>query len=215
MGFVCLAMHLLILPYAIPRLNSLLGAPFSASIANFLFYIASFLCVLILLFSFLRREFSGQSGKVGRILCIAASAFLILQISNRLMSVLIGLILPEFSNVNDRSIAGLLEENYALIAFATVFLVPVTEEALYRGVVFGSLLPYGAVLAYAACAAVFSAIHVVGYLGLFPAPTLIACFVQYLPAGLTLAWAYRKSETLITPILVHMATNTMGLIQLR
>lgn len=214
-GILCLALHLFILPYAIPRLNALLSNPLSVSAVNFLFYFVSFLCIVVLLFSCLRRSLTPAFTGIHRTLRVAFFAYIILQASTVLLSMLIRCFLPQFSNVNDQSIAMLLEENYGLIALATVFLVPVTEETLYRGLVFGSLCPYRKVLAYTVSAVVFAAIHVVGYLGVYPGIHLLLCFLQYLPAGLTLAWAYHASGTLAAPILVHMTINAIGLYQLR
>ena len=57
----------------------------------------------------------------------------------------------------------------------------------------------------------FAAIHVVGYIGLFDPVTLILCFVQYLPAGIILAAAYEKTDTIITPILIHIFINLIGI----
>ena len=55
---------------------------------------------------------------------------------------------PDFSNVNDTSIMELTQQNYTLMAIGTVLLVPVVEETLYRGVVFGSLYKRSRVAAY-------------------------------------------------------------------
>lgn len=214
-GILCLALHLFILPYAIPRLNALLSDPLSLSTVNFLFYFISFLCIAILLFSFLRRSLTPAFTGIHRTLRVAFFAYVVLRASTLLLNMLILRFFPQFSNVNDQSIAVFLEENYGLIALATVFLVPVTEETLYRGLVFGSLYPYSKILAYTVSAVVFAAIHVVGYLGVYPEIHLLLCFLQYLPAGLTLAWAYHASGTLTAPILAHMTVNAVGLYQLR
>lgn len=214
-GFLCLALHLLILPLVLPQLNALLSQPLSLSEANFLFYSVSFLCTVTLLFGFLRGNCASARRRVYLTLRTAFFAFVAFRASTVVLGILIQRFFPQFANINDQSIESLLKENYPLIAFATVFLVPVTEETLYRGLIFGTLSAYGKALAYGVSATVFAAIHVVGYLGVYPGTYLLLCFVQYLPAGLALAWAYCRTGTLIAPILVHMTVNAMGLSQMR
>ena len=41
------------------------------------------------------------------------------------------------------------------------------------------------------------------------------CFVQYLPAGLILAWSYEKSNTILTPIAIHTVINAIGIYAMR
>ena len=54
-----------------------------------------------------------------------------------------------------------------------------------------------------------------GYLSAYPVHHLLLAFLQYLPAGLVLAWAYRKSGSIFSPILIHAAVNTLALLSLR
>ena len=38
--------------------------------------------------------------------------------------------------------------------------------------------------------------------------------VQYLPAGLILAWSYEKSQTLAAPIAIHTIINAISMVQI-
>ena len=40
-------------------------------------------------------------------------------------------------------------------------------------------------------------------------------FLQYLPAGLSLAWAYTKSDTIFAPIAIHACINLVAIGGLR
>ena len=131
------------------------------------------------------------------------------------MGFVIVLIEPNFSNVNDNAIAGLAQENGKWIFVCTVFFVPVVEELIYRGLIFQNLQRKNRLLAYCVTVAVFSFIHIMGFIGSESWRTLAICFVQYLPAGLALAWAYEKTDTIITPILIHIAINLLGMTILR
>jgi len=93
--------------------------------------------------------------------------------------------------------------------------ITITEETLYRGLLFQGLQRKNRALAYLVSVSVFAWIHVMGYVGQFDWRTLLLCFVQYLPAGIILALAYEKTDTIITPILIHIAVNQIGMSAMR
>ena len=101
-----------------------------------------------------------------------------------------------------------MQDDPLFMRIGIFFLVPVAEELIYRGVIFGSIQSKSRFVAYALSAAVFSLVHFVGY---FPDPVTFAIsFVLYLPAGLSLAWAYQRSSSVLAPILMHIAINLIG-----
>ena len=116
---------------------------------------------------------------------------------------------------NDNAIGTMVQENRALMILGAVVLAPVAEELLFRGVVFGGLFNRRPVMAYVLSTVCFSAIHVVGYIGLFSWDILALCFLQYLPAGICLAWSYARSGSILTPILIHTLVNAMGVAIMR
>ena len=65
-------------------------------------------------------------------------------------------------------------------------------------------------LAYALSTVIFAMIHISGYIGIYDAKLLFCCFLQYIPAGLCLAWAYARADSIFAPILMHMAINVIG-----
>ena len=134
---------------------------------------------------------------------------------NSLFTMLIVAFRPDFFNVNDRNIASLAQEHYLLMVLGTVVLVPVTEELLYRGVVFSALQKANPILAYALSILLFSAIHVIGYVGTYHWSALLLCLLQYIPAGFCLAWVYQQSGSIFTPILLHATINAIGIFSVR
>ena len=124
-------------------------------------------------------------------------------------------LLPGFSNINDAAITELARTNYALMLIGVVFLVPLTEEMLYRGLIFRNLWQSSKVAAYLLSMAAFAAVHVLGYIGSEDITTLLICFLQYLPAGLCLAWTYTKADNIFAPILVHAIVNAIAIGALR
>ena len=100
-----------------------------------------------------------------------------------------------------------------LIAFvAAVFLVPLTEEALYRGLLFHKLYEKKPIWAYIVSMLGFAAIHVMGYIGTQPPLVLFLCFLQYLPAGYCLCWCYRRTGTILCPVLMHTIVNASSIL---
>ena len=100
------------------------------------------------------------------------------------------------------------------MVIGTVLLVPVAEEVLFRGVVFHSLYRVNRGLGYILSAAIFCAVHVIGYIGSTDFLTLALCYIQYLPASLCLAWAYTEADNIFAPILIHIVVNTMVILAL-
>lgn len=124
-------------------------------------------------------------------------------------------LMPGFFNVNDAAISVSMDQSFWLMAAGAVLLAPVTEELLYRGLLFGLLHRRSRLLAYTVSALVFCAIHVSGYVGIYPLGLLAVCFLQYLPGGLVLAWAYERSGSIFAPIAIHMAINIIGTFSMR
>ena len=60
-----------------------------------------------------------------------------------------------------------------------------------------------------------AAIHVLGYIGSYDIGRLVLCFIQYLPAGLCLAWTYTKADNIAAPMVVHAIVNAVAIGALR
>ena len=106
-------------------------------------------------------------------------------------------------------------DNRLAMIIGAVLLAPAAEELLYRGLVFGSLKSKSLWAAYLVSTILFAVIHVMGYIDTYTLPHLLLAFVQYLPAGLVLAWTYHKSGNILSPILIHIAVNTLAILSLR
>ena len=122
---------------------------------------------------------------------------------------------PSFFNVNNLNISSISRNYYWQTAFCTVFLVPVAEELLHRGAIFGGLYKRSRLAAYLVSVAVFALIHIVAYIGHFEPKHLLLCFVQYIPAGICLAISYDITGCIAAPILLHAAINAVGILAMR
>lgn len=215
LGWSYLLICMFFLPSALALLNTLLKNPLSDTEVNLVFFGMNFTATVVIFHGFLYASLLQAKENLWKCLKSAIQGFLIYRAGSILFAVITLKLRPDFSNANDQNIMGLFQEYPALLGFATVFLAPVYEELLYRGLLFQGFQRKNRLLAYALSAGVFSAIHVVGYIGLYDPLTLVLCFAQYLPAGIALAWAYEKSDTIVTPIMMHIIINAIGVAALR
>lgn len=206
-GFVYWAFSVTLLSPLLVLGNAALGSPLPASAVNMVCFSANFLAAVLCFRKFLVRNIRCALDRMFPTVYYAVLGYLGSQVLGRILYVL----LPVFSNVNDGNVIALVQEAPGLMTVGTVLLVPVAEEVFCRGMMFRSLFDRNKVLAYTVSMVVFSATHVVGYIGAYPLGTLMLCFLQYLPAGYCLCWCYRQSGNLISPILMHMIVNATGI----
>lgn len=215
MGFLYLAVQLVVLPVLLQRILEPLHLPDHHLWLNMLFYCLNFIFILVIFRGFLGKSLVSAGKHVWVFIRSVLLGFVIYWAANLVMTWVIYTFLPDFTNANDTNVVQLMDQSFPLIAFATIVLVPPVEECLYRGLIFRGLHTYSRPGAYILSALAFAAIHVMGYIGAFDNLTLAVCYVQYLPAGLCLAWAYEQADSIFAPILIHAAINAVGIFALR
>ena len=214
-GAVYLLLALGLLPVLFPFCALLLFPNLNSAQVNFFYFLFQFLCIVFILRNFLWRSLQEIGNHPFRLATTVVLGLLGYTLLNSQISLALILLFPGFSNVNDGNIAVIAAQDYSLMAAGTIFLVPVAEECLYRGVVFGNLLKRNAVAAYLVSTVIFCAIHVMGYIGSYHPMTLLLCAIQYIPAGICLAWAYRRADSIFAPILIHAIINAIGIFSVR
>ena len=214
-GWVYFLVQLLVLPSLLVWGNTRAGRPFSEAELNFTFFSINFAAVLWIFHRFLSgsfRQVRVHPAYFCQAVILGLAAYLA---CSRGMDWLLARIAPGYSNANDASIAALSRGNFTLMAIGTVLLVPPVEECFYRGLIFRPLYGRSPWAAYLLSMAAFSLAHIVGYLGSYSLREMVVCFLQYLPAGLCLAWSYTKSDTIFAPIVIHALVNAWGIWQMR
>lgn len=214
-GIVYMLFSILMLPTLLRLFNGLLPVPLGNTWFNFLYFSCNFLFVVWIFHGFLQRCMVHAGKYPWRFLgavCIGIAAYWAL---NYLTALVLEGISKDYVNLNDSTIQTMVQGNFPIMALGTALLVPVAEETLHRGLVFGSLYPKNHCMAYVISAAVFSAVHIIGYIGIYDPLHLLMAFIQYVPAGLVLAWAYRFSGSIFAPIIIHATINTIGLLTVR
>ena len=196
-------------------LNSLLPTPLPQPEVNFIFFSVNFIAVAWIFRRYLREQLQLVPDVLEKILFVTAPGFLIYRLMNLLLAQVLFVLDPDFFSINDVTIQNLVEADYFLMFLGSVFLVPITEECLFRGLVFRGMYDRSPLLAWVLSVVLFSAVHVISYIGAYPIETILLCFVQYIPAGVCLAGAYRLSGSLLSPILIHALVNFLGMLALR
>lgn len=123
---------------------------------------------------------------------------------------------PHFYNVmKEEVLRSHLSENFPLTTVTVIVFVPLWEETLHRGLVFGALVRKNLPLAYGVSIALYSLLPVIPLLGTYPPVYILLSFIQYIPISVLFAWVYTRTETILTPILAHMAMNAVSIFAMR
>lgn len=211
LGLIWLLFTNMLMGTVLALLNTLLPRPLSVGMLNFIYFCVNF-CVCIAIFhKFLRENLAAALDRLLPVVWYAVLAYLGYQVLTDLLTTLICMAVPDFGNVNDSNLQDMMAQDLVPLGIGTVLLVPLAEETLHRGLIFRTLYNRHPVAAYIVSIVVFATIHVVGYIGSYPPLTLLLCFLQYLPAGYCLCWCYKRTGTIISPILMHTIVNATAI----
>ena len=206
-GIVYLAVQLFVLPHILFWINEQTGNPLNEAEINFTFYLINFISVLVIFRNFLGNSLQ-QAARHPIVTLEAVILGLAAYYACKFCTKhIIDLLAPGYANYNDEAILSMSRGNPFLMFIGTVVLVPPVEECLHRGLIFRNLYSKNKVAAYLISIILFSAIHILGYIGKYAPLELALAVLQYLPAGLCLAWSYTKADTIFAPIFMHAAIN--------
>ena len=215
LGWLYMAFSLLVLPSALIWGNGQLADPLNDALLNFVFYLTNFVAAICIFRRFLRASASAAWQDIWNFIQAVVLGYVAYLAATKAMDFIYAHLMPGFSNINDAVIGELAGVNYPLMFLGVVFMAPLTEETLYRGLIFRELWQTSKTAAYLVSMAAFAAIHVLGYIGSYDLSWLLLCFIQYLPAGLCLAWTYTKADNIFAPMVVHAIVNAAAIGALR
>ncbi len=224
-GWLYLTFQATLLPRLLSAVLLILFPGSGATALNLFLFAVNFAVCAGVFRRFLLRSLSGLRGRIGPLLLKCALVLVICRIAGIAINSCLCFCCPQYftvtafgpmlQNINDQAISQMVREQYALVAISTVFLVPVAEELLHRGVVFGSIYPKSPALAWTVSTLLFAAVHVLGYLGIPDKFYLLICFLQYIPPALGLCWLYRSTGSVFAPIFMHALFNAIGILSVR
>ena len=210
LGWLYFPLHLLLLPVGL-NIYVAWRAPDTSPVAINVAYLTVGICfVLLVMLPFLRRGFDVMAERPGRCLMSILLAFCAVWLLSLAANLLLRGILPATRTPNDSYILELASADRGAVTAINVFLAPLVEEVLFRGVAFGSVRPRSRFWAYAVSSLLFSLGHVWQYAAVARDAALLIYGFRYMPAALALAWCYDRSGSIWAPIFFHMAFNGLS-----
>ena len=214
LGWIYLPVHILVLPLLL-SLYASVSPDFDEVSVNLVYHGAGIVFVLCVMLPYLRGQFDMLLDHPGLCLMTLALCFAAVYVFSVALGALFLYLLEDLpENPNNAAVAALAGQNYGVIRALSVFLGPVTEEVLFRGVAFGTLRKRSRLLAYSVSALLFGIYHVWQFVLLYADPMILLYTLQYLPFALLLDRCYERSGSLWTCIFFHMSYNAMAFLAL-
>ena len=214
-GTIFFVVYLLVMPLLAQRLFSLfallLDTQIGAELQNALYYYLLFAVTLIIFHRYIGHTTSRLLDNLDRAAVTLFLGLLIFYGANELLYRVFHVFFHSRANLNDVTIAAQVNAAPRTTALIVIFLAPFVEEVLFRGLVFGCLREKSAVVGYAVSALLFAFLHVWTFALSSWDASYFALMLQYLAPGLVFAWAYDRSGTLWTSILLHAIVNALAL----
>lgn len=215
LGAVYFPMHFFILPILIGMLGSYSQISINSVTANIIYYAIGFVFCMTAMFSFLRKGFDILMDNFLPTLVSMAMGYIFYSILSYGISALMLYILSNqaAANPNDQTVMELMQTDGARSVIAiSVFIAPIVEEVLFRGVLFGGIRRRNRNAAYIVSILLFAFYHIWQYLIAYRDPTMLLYMLQYIPAGYVLAMCYEQVNSIWAPIFLHMLLNYINLI---
>ena len=214
-GFFLLFSAFLCVPYLLSYLNQRLTTPIDPPSLNLIYHTVNLTGAIVVFSVFLKKSAQQLRIQLKSILVYAVIGLLVYFLMVIALSRFILWLKPDFANLNDHNIAHQLDTQWIFAVIGTVIMAPLTEELMFRGHLFGHLYNKSPAAAYLVSMCAFSLVHILGYVGNTNIATLLLSFLQYLPAGWVLAWAYAQTGSILTPIIIHTLINAIAIYTMR
>lgn len=210
-GWVFFALYVLLFPWVMGWVQRSFHGELPVAEANVVYYLLSATLVFLVFWTFLKHGvhllldwlpenlFAFGTGLAGW----------------AVLSFLVGLIPLPVKNPNLLS----YPEQYALAPLATVVilvvLMPVVEEPLFRGLLFGTSRRYSRILGYVLSTLVYALYCVWQFVYTYDTIDFryLLLIVEYLPMSLALTWCYDNGGSIWSPIALHVVINAVTLVR--
>lgn len=208
-GWVFFALYLTVFPGVMGAVQQLTGSELPVAETNVLYYLLCAALLFLLLWTFLRQSFDRLLDRLAENLLAAAVGLA----AAAALRFLVGLIPLPVQNPNTMSYPEEFVLSPAATAVILVLLMPVVEEILFRGLIFGNLRRYSRGLAYGLAVPVYAVYCVWQFVyayGVIDWRYLLLA-LEYLPMSAALCWCYERGQSIWSAVLLHMALNGVTL----
>ncbi len=216
-GFIYLPLHVFVIPLLLGIFVDVSLSGIDDLSLNAIYYGVSFLFCVIVMYRFLRIGFDVLLDNFGRVVLSVISSYAICWVLNLAFSgALLATMGDELLNPNNEAVTNLIKDNGLGPTIAiSVFLGPLVEEVLFRGVIFGSLAERHRRLAYFVSIAAFALLHTWQYALVAMDWKMLIYSVSYIPMGYAFARTYLQTNTIWAPIIMHMIMNLFSVLALQ
>lgn len=209
-GFIWLPIHIVVLPLLIGVIAGFTQSERLLDASNTIYYLVSFLAVLIGFWHFLKESFGRFVERFGYCCLIMLLAYFINIALSAALTAITNLT-GELPTPNNDAIAEMADVAFKDVFATAVLMAPIVEECLFRGTLFGTIARKNRVVAYAVTILVFSVYHVWQFALAYQDWSVLISAANYIPLTAALIFCYDRTETIWTPIFFHMFVNTAAL----
>jgi len=212
-GYIYLPFHIIILPLFAAMLMTYMPGGLDDTTVNLLYYGMGFAFCLIVMWKYLRNALDvlldNLATNIAALFFGGVSYFLLSYLASGVLFAILG---DQTSSLNNDAVSTLANESPRAVIALAVFIAPIVEEVLFRGVVFGSLAPKHRRLAFIVSIGLF-AFYNVWQLALTSMDwTMFVYMIMSIPMGYALAWVYEKTSSIWAPIFLHMLINIISML---
>lgn len=202
-----LPLHLFLVPTAAALLLG--GADADPVWVNFGSYAFALVFMLITQRRFLRRDFDALCDNLFGCFLQVLVSYGAMMCFNLAVGSIVALVLDgELNNPNNQAVMDLAADASGTTAALAIYIAPIVEELMFRAGVFGWLRKYSRVGAYAGSMLLFALYHVWAFA--LQDPVYLIYILQYLPISFLLCRCYEHTDSIWTPIFLHMMVNSVS-----
>ena len=212
-GYIYLPFHIIILPLFLNMLATYLPGGLDDTTANTVYYGLGLAFCLICMWKYLRGAYDLLLDNLGtNIVAMFLGSVSYLLLSYLASGVLFAILGDEQLSSNNELIANLTSESSRSVLALAVFIAPIIEELLFRGLIFGSLAAKHRRLAFVVSIGLF-AFYNVWQLALSTMDiTMLVYMIMSIPMGYALTWVYEKTNSVWAPIFLHILINFFSML---
>ena len=210
-GFCYLPFYVFLVAWGLRLLSRLAGLDLSLAQINLIYGYINFAAIVIIFHRFLAQSLKHIVHSFWPFVQALILGFALYYAVNLALGLLLGWLWPGLENPADDTTIELVRSSGGVMLVCAVFLGPLVEETLMRGLIFGVIQPKNRIAAYAVSALMFAVLHLWQFAGSVSVGVFLGDILLYLPAGLALAWTYEKAGTIWAPIVLHTFINALSL----
>lgn len=211
-GWVFFGLYLFVFPFLVGLvtrfLDEHLELGFTAAQSSAVYYAAMLLLLAAVFWNFLKNAFRILRDNTRRnVFALAAGA-----VGGLVLTVLVSLIPLPVENpvIGDYRAQFFLSPGYTTAV--VMFLRPMAEEILFRGLLFGSLRKKNRAVAYAVSVGLYALMAAWQFAVPDGGPLYLLLALRYLPMAAAATWAYDVGGSVFTPMALRVILNGLFLV---